>query len=432
KAVVEHFNEEFKDYPGGNPIFLYAPCFTNNGEMEYHGGDYSSDYSPAAINAFRNWLRNRYVDIRLLNERWKTSYTSFDQAEAPMIGGNTTVQEMDWLEYRAYEQGRIIKDQAEIVKAADPNALYVMVFGSVFDPVIIKRGTLFADYWTDYVDWIGVADAWGYNHRYSMSVVRGISKGKGFYNEVFREQPVNSQLREEYYEFTTQCFDEGANQINYAGFPFNDVGSKSYDYYKVPEEIIKDNQKVTRPKPDRAMYMSTWSITRDTWSITWDGQGYFNELRNSGYIDVIRDGTFENDVDYLVNNYKDIYFYRSDYISDAARAALLEAYKRGVRMHDMTGTYDKFGNERLPFDKIDKDATAPTVKAASASGFIAGIADDVGSGINRIEVEIGGETLIAQGTDTWRIDTTGKSGTAKVTAIDNNGNRSAQLNVVIK
>ncbi|HOV69632.1 MAG TPA: beta-galactosidase, partial [Clostridia bacterium] len=261
RAVVEHFTERYKNYPGGNPIYMYASNFSHCGEMEYYFGGSSSDYSPAAIAAFRNWLKNRYADINLLNERWGTKYTSFDQAEAPMITDNTaTVQEMDWLEYRAYEQGRIIKDQAEIVKSIDPDAYYVMVFGSVFDHMIKKRGTLFADYWADYVDWIGVADAWNYPHRYSMSVVRGISKGKGFYNEAFIESRVNKELREEFEHFTHESFDEGANQMNYAGFMYTDVGEKQYDYYEIPGEYIKDNQKVVRPKPDRAIYMSTWSL----------------------------------------------------------------------------------------------------------------------------------------------------------------------------
>jgi hypothetical protein len=263
RAVVEHFTERYKDYPGGNPIYMYASNFSHCGEMEYYFNYTSSDYSPAAITAFRNWLKNRYADISLLNERWNASYTSFDQAEAPMITDSTaTVQEMDWLEYRAYEQGRIIKDQAEIVKSVDPNAFYVMVFGSVFDHMIKKRGSLFADYWVDYVDWIGVADAWNYPHRYSMSVVRGISKGKGFYNEAFIESRVNSELRKEFEHFTHESFDEGANQMNYAGFMYTDVGEKQYDYYEIPCEYIADNQKVVRPKPDRAIYMSTWSITR--------------------------------------------------------------------------------------------------------------------------------------------------------------------------
>ncbi|HOV70253.1 MAG TPA: beta-galactosidase, partial [Clostridia bacterium] len=295
-AVVSHFKERYADHPQGNPIRMYGSCFSHSGEMEYDYEEKCGDYSPAAIKSFRKWLYNRYADISLLNERWRTAYSSFDEVEAPEITNNTqTVKEMDWLQYRAYEQGNMARLQREAIKKADPNAEYVLVFGSVFDPMIKRRGSLFADYWTEYTDWYGVADCFAYNHRYSMSFVRGISKGRKFYNEAFKEVKDNEKLRFEWLKMTRESFEEGANQMNYAGFPFEDVGKDEYDYYLVAADFIRDKSKVTRPAPKRAIYVSTWSAARDTASVCAEAERVFDELRKDGFIDVIRDGTFESD-----------------------------------------------------------------------------------------------------------------------------------------
>ncbi|HOV69254.1 MAG TPA: hypothetical protein PLZ84_02900, partial [Clostridia bacterium] len=136
--------------------------------------------------------------------------------------------------------------------------------------------------------------------------------------------------------------------------------------------------------------------------------------------------------EYLIRKYTDIYFISSAYVSDSARRALLYAWGKGVKLHNVTIMLDKYGNQRLPFNKTDTDATPPTVKAALGDGFIAGIADDVGSGINRIEVTIGGKVLIAQGTDTWSVETKDKKGVASIVAVDNNGNRSEEVRIEIK
>src|SRR5262249_14799157 len=141
---------------------------------------------------------------------------------------------------------------------------------------------------------------------------------------------------------------------------------------------------VTKPNVNAAIYMSTWTTYRDPGTYVNQAQGYFNTLKSQlGFVDVIRDGIIE-DADWIVDNYTDIYFIGNEYISDTARAAVLNAQSRGVVLHDANSVMDRFGNARLKLSQTSQDHTAPALQAAVGSGYISGIATDVGSGINRI------------------------------------------------
>src|SRR5690606_4200534 len=78
--VIHKLIAEIKKTPYFNRI---VGCHIAGG----HDGQFSTrnrpDYSPAAQNAFRTWLRNRYKTERELQKHWKDNTVTFDNASVP-------------------------------------------------------------------------------------------------------------------------------------------------------------------------------------------------------------------------------------------------------------------------------------------------------------------------------------------------------------
>ncbi|MHB0999694.1 MAG: alpha-amylase family protein [Armatimonadota bacterium] len=59
-------------------------------------------YNPLDVADFRRWIQSRYTTIDVLNDRWQSSYKSFDEVPAPAIDfinkENTRLQEAVWVE----------------------------------------------------------------------------------------------------------------------------------------------------------------------------------------------------------------------------------------------------------------------------------------------------------------------------------------------
>ncbi len=96
-------------------------------DNEYGCHDTVQSFSPAARDAFRLWLADRYESIEALNEAWgnvfwSLEYRSFDEIELP----NLTVTEANpahWLAFRQFSSDRVIsfnKNQVEILRECSP------------------------------------------------------------------------------------------------------------------------------------------------------------------------------------------------------------------------------------------------------------------------------------------------------------------------
>ncbi|MBN8711334.1 MAG: beta-galactosidase, partial [Verrucomicrobia bacterium] len=85
QAVVDHLEND----PLGKAVIGYGVIgfndyqFVNWAHWEAFKGD-MDDYSPAAVRAFRNWLRSRYRDdVTLLQQAWKQPEITFESATIP-------------------------------------------------------------------------------------------------------------------------------------------------------------------------------------------------------------------------------------------------------------------------------------------------------------------------------------------------------------
>lgn len=87
KKDTEHMMEAFRDWLDESGFAAYVPGWHiacgNTEEFlrpNHHPMQYT-DYSPCALRAFRQWLKQRYGNAESLNRVWHTSYASFDDAQ---------------------------------------------------------------------------------------------------------------------------------------------------------------------------------------------------------------------------------------------------------------------------------------------------------------------------------------------------------------
>ena len=153
----------------------FSPCAET--EFDFQSG---SDHSPAAINAFRKYLARQYGSIQDLNRAWKTNHATFAQVAIP--ADYSDMAGLAWYLFRTKMLKQAIEDLGAIVHRA--GLAYGVQFGSVWDGLASKRGTILFPYLCEKADWITVDDAPTYDHCFSSDLLRGSLRGKHLANEV--------------------------------------------------------------------------------------------------------------------------------------------------------------------------------------------------------------------------------------------------------
>ncbi len=117
RAAVQHF----KQFPA-----LLAWDVWNEPETHsaYREPDCFPDlcYCAACAEAFRQWLRDKYRHIDVLNEVWGRCYGSFDEAELPRDSGTVN----DFIDWREFHLDKITRDarwRLQVVREIDPSRL---------------------------------------------------------------------------------------------------------------------------------------------------------------------------------------------------------------------------------------------------------------------------------------------------------------------
>ena len=117
---------------------------------------FSESFSPAAAQAFRGFLRDRYASIEALNLAWGTSfwaqsYDSFEQVELPYpmapVASNPT-HLLDYHRFLAHATAMFQRDQVEILREINPDWFVTHNIGAIRD--LDMRGPLATD-----VDFLG-------------------------------------------------------------------------------------------------------------------------------------------------------------------------------------------------------------------------------------------------------------------------------------
>lgn len=173
-AFAEHYARKCS-----KDILFVQTTFTKCAETEFDFQS-DSDRSPQAIEGFRKYLALKYGPIQDLNRVWKTNYLTFEQVGIPANYSDTAG--LAWFLFRTQTLKKTIDELAATVHQA--GLAYGVQFGSVWDGVAPKRGTILFPSLCEKPDWVTVDDAPTYDHCFSSDLLRGSLSGKRLANEI--------------------------------------------------------------------------------------------------------------------------------------------------------------------------------------------------------------------------------------------------------
>jgi hypothetical protein len=244
------------------------------------------DYSPVAISKFRQWIQARYHSIDSLNVAWRTSFSDFNSVTPPSDWSTLwdDVRGMEWYNFRHFMMKQAVTSFAATVHGISPSLRYGIQFGSTFDDASDVEGT------TDFPDLIADADivenddAPGYNHSYSMDLLRANSPNKWIANEI--DGPTVTQYPDvDYLLQATQSFDHGATFVSVSNWDQRDLANHRSLWSNIASLL---SQPVTTGTASSSMTESAYDILKARSTASY--QATYNMLSDNGadWVDVIR------------------------------------------------------------------------------------------------------------------------------------------------
>lgn len=228
KALTRHYAAKCP-----KQILFVQTTFTMCAETEFEFQfDASSDSSLASIEGFHQYLAKGYGTIQELNRIWKTSFTTFDQLTIPPDYHDTAG--LAWYLFRTKTIKKTLDDLAAICHQS--GLAYGVQFGSVWDGMAPKRGTILFPYLCEKADWVTIDDAPKYDHCFSTDLVRGSLKGKRIANEI--DGPTSADDTT-YIGLGSESFDHGFNLISVANWSSGTLQQRT-ELWKPLAKRLKD------------------------------------------------------------------------------------------------------------------------------------------------------------------------------------------------
>ncbi len=274
-AFIKETAERYNYVQQAGDLLAISAVTTPTQEAGYHysnetqNGEYATlfDYSPLFIDGFQLWLQSKYKDIRRLNQIYFSNYDSFSSISPPfnpdyIPGSFSFTSGLDWYVYRHQMLKKFMDKVTQTFKSVNPNYKVISDYGSVYDQLSPRRGTLaFRDLGTNN-DGVKVNDDSSYPHRFATDLLRSnMGAGKWVMNEMFAEPntPVSEMIR-----FEDECFEHGCKLIT-----FTVADQKHIDYFKPVIAYFKNkwlNNPLEVIKPAATMTVKLSEIL--------NGQGY--------------------------------------------------------------------------------------------------------------------------------------------------------------
>ena len=157
--VVTAVVKRYRNHPA---LLGWGLAFGWTNEDNYPGANYYSswgmyDYSPIAVERFREWLREKYRNnVTALREAWKNYTITFENvvppkpldppaSQAELIEfinspGDARRSWLDWMEFRLAEKTKCMLHFANLIKSLDPNHILVQTPAS---PLSIVMGNAY-------------------------------------------------------------------------------------------------------------------------------------------------------------------------------------------------------------------------------------------------------------------------------------------------
>ena len=243
---VERVIDHVKSYINDGTIFLTGINTSNAAELEYdfarattESGQrwVDTDFNPAFLSAFRNWLTTHYANIATINALWGTSYASISAIMADQgdwvnfaIWGNyatgeghaVTERRKSWRLFRDHVLAGFCATIATVVNGVAGLTVPVRFaydVGSSWDSLSIGRGSQnkgkIGDAFGQYLGAMKQNDAAGYPHANNAlyDVTTGVERGAYAFNEVQEGMTDPTTI----VNAVTQWVDSGINMMTWFG-----------------------------------------------------------------------------------------------------------------------------------------------------------------------------------------------------------------------
>ncbi len=194
------------------------------------------DYAPSMITGYREWLKQRYTDIKTINSVWRSDYTRIDDIQPVTTDypNPDNKRYSDWYVYRHLVLKSFLDGVSKAAKNVDNSYKVVNDFGSVHDGLSFRRGTLAFKDLARNTDGTKINDSQYYNHFFSADVLRSnMAEGKWLMNEAFRE-PNMSQYGMQL--MISEHFERGCKLVNIVATSVGDI-----NWYAPSIKYMTDN-----------------------------------------------------------------------------------------------------------------------------------------------------------------------------------------------
>ena len=234
KSFTNEVMERYKKYQDNGDILYVSLATTGEQELGYPFGNSATDgmydYSPPMKDAYRVWLRKRYCNnLDVLKKSWGSDfdglktfneinpkYSQYFQFTFENQDGR------DWYNFRHFMLKRFNAEFIQTVKSIKVTRPFKFVndYGSVFDQLAVRRGTMAFQDLGEGTDGIKVNDYLTYDHRFSMDLIRSNMPNKWVMNEaeikdLLPNQSESSVYAHEGFKQIDESFIHGAKMVAY-------------------------------------------------------------------------------------------------------------------------------------------------------------------------------------------------------------------------
>lgn len=364
RQVVEWAANLFREVAGhflGNVEYIQG-ISTPLGESTWHHPSRKMfDSSKIAVEAYRAWVRSKYVDIRTLNETWEVRYGSWDEVWAREGSHRATMA--DFHAFRYHTLASWTDRMRKAVKEGCGSGRYAFRVGCAKWQTDMQQLSFDLGRYARYCDVLLADGAWD---QFVINAVRSAAEANGKAWGVRLDRSAleagleAKQVDEEFVRWGKSVYAVGGfvDAGGFVQFPGQAIDPGPTDWANPKAWTFQGEMRKCAESPQgqgpknnrRAIYVSAAEIQ------FWDGTD-FEAARNrwlqvceSGkkpQYDIISDGLFVASPDILKRYTAGVEIPFAKVIAKATRGALIQAQGLGVRLvvgnPKLAGTVDEYG-----------------------------------------------------------------------------------------
>lgn len=341
RAASSHYGSRYKlTISGEYPIMAISPAFDLYMESQYCP-DADLDYSPAAQACFAKWVKSHYKSLDNLNSKWGEEYASWN--DVVLKNAPETAKQL----FFESELKTMIDLFADAVQNTSgiPVGLYA---GNIWDNPHSR--TLNVTPLLNKITWLFVSDAPEQDHAFSTDYARSCAPGKRIASAIDAATHAEA-TNGRYYNQGVRAFEHGASAVSIVNWDLSNIRDNNrWPFLHFVGKLTR--YPTASPKPDRAMYVSTWDLILRVSSIN-DYLAVYKTLSDGGKlpVDVLPDYIIASDPGRL-SRYKEIHLPANWTIPPDVRKALMKVQdKLKINKPLVAGTLDEYGRPEAPLAK---------------------------------------------------------------------------------